>query len=161
MRRTAVLLAPMVLSLLLASGVALAVTKIGTDGPDNLMGTKGSDDLLGRGDTDWISGLGGNDVISGGPGHDDPLSSQAIGSLDGGRGADVISGGPGRDDLWDGPWPSDSAVDILDGGGGSDFLGAENRPAARDIVSCGAGRDETFVDRKDIVSGDCERIVRI
>jgi Ca2+-binding RTX toxin-like protein len=134
MRRTVVLLATTVLSLLVASGVALALTKIGTDGPDMLIGTKGSDQLLGRGGTDWIDGLGGNDVISGGPGDKNPLTSRAIGILDGGRGADVISGGPGRDWLFDGPWPGDSAVDILDGGEGSDFLDAENRPAARDIV---------------------------
>ena len=95
MRRTVVLLATMALTLLVASGVALAVTKIGTDGPDTLMGTKGSDVLSGKGGTDWIDGRGGNDVISGGPGNDDPLSSRAIGMLDGGPGADVISGGPG------------------------------------------------------------------
>ena len=35
MRRTVLLLATMVLTLLVASGVALAVTKIGTDGPDS------------------------------------------------------------------------------------------------------------------------------
>jgi hypothetical protein len=34
MRRTIVLLATMALSLLVASGVALAVTRIDTDGPD-------------------------------------------------------------------------------------------------------------------------------
>jgi hypothetical protein len=49
MRRTVVLLATMVLTLLVASGVALAVVKIGTDGPDFLIGTKGSDVLSGRG----------------------------------------------------------------------------------------------------------------
>ena len=51
--------------------------------------------------------------------------------------------------------PGDSAVDILDGGDGNDFLITENRPAAPDIVRCGAGRDFASVDRKDIVS-DCE-----
>ena len=158
MRRTVVLLATMVLTLLVASGVALAVAKIGTDGPDTLRGTKGSDVLSGRGGTDWIEGRGGSDVIRGGPGDENPLTSRAIGILDGGPGADVISGGPGVDDLIDGPWPGgDSAVDVLEGGDGSDFLDAENRPAARDIVSCGAGRDGAWVDRKDIVSDDCER----
>ena len=39
MRRTMLLLATMTLTLLVASGVALAVTKIGTDGPDTLRGT--------------------------------------------------------------------------------------------------------------------------
>ena len=85
------------------------------------------------------------------------MTSRAIGILDGGSGADIISGGPGRDDLYDGPWPGDSAVDILKGGAGNDYLDAENRPAARDIVSCGAGRDGAWVDRKDIVSADCEK----
>jgi len=162
MRRTVVLLAATILTLLLASGVALAVAKIGTDRPDFLMGTKGSDVLSGRGCTDWIEGRAGNDVIRGGPGNDhDLFFSQAIGMLDGGSGADVISGGRGRDLLFDGPWPGDSAVDILEGGDGNDFLSAENRPAARDMVSCGGGRDRAWVDRKDIVSDDCERIRRI
>jgi Ca2+-binding RTX toxin-like protein len=96
--------------------------------------------------------------LSGGPGDDNPVTSRAVGMLDGGPGADVISGGPGHDFLYAGSWPRDSAVDTLKGGDGNDFLDAENRPAARDIVSCGAGRDGAWVDRKDIVSGDCERV---
>ena len=83
MKRTIVLFATMVLSLLVVSGMALAVTKIGTDRADTLMGTKGSDVLSGRGHTDWIDGRAGNDVIKGGPGNDDPLASNAIGMLDG------------------------------------------------------------------------------
>jgi hypothetical protein len=39
MRRTILLLATMSLTLLVASGVALAVTKVGTNGPDTLRGT--------------------------------------------------------------------------------------------------------------------------
>jgi len=39
----------MALTLLVASGVALAVNKIGTDRPDFLIGTKDSDVLSGRG----------------------------------------------------------------------------------------------------------------
>jgi hypothetical protein len=45
MRRTIVLLATMTLTLLVASGVALAVTKIGTNGPDTLRGTNRADNL--------------------------------------------------------------------------------------------------------------------
>ena len=61
--------------------------------------------------------------------------------------------------LIDGPWPGDSAVDTLAGGKGNDRFLTENRPAARDIVSCGAGnRDSAEVDRKDIVGDDCERV---
>jgi Ca2+-binding RTX toxin-like protein len=160
MRRLVLLLTAMALSLLVASGVALAVIKTGIDGPDNLLGTKGSDVLSGRGGTDWIEGRAGNDIISGGPGNDsNPAQSRASGMLDGGPGADVISGGRGHDTLKGGPLV-DSAVDILEGGDGDDMLHANNRPAARDIVSCGAGIDEAGVDRKDIVSDDCEMIYR-
>src|SRR5918995_7245776 len=97
MRRTILLMVTMALTLLVASGVALAVTKIGTDGPDTLMGTKGSDQLLGRGGTDWIEGRGGKDVISGGPGNEHQLRFflSPIGMLDGGPGGGVILGGPG------------------------------------------------------------------
>jgi hypothetical protein len=49
MRRTIVLLATMTLTLLVASGVALAVTKVGTkvgtNGPDTLRGTNRADNL--------------------------------------------------------------------------------------------------------------------
>ena len=157
MRRSMLLVACMALTLLVASGVGLAVTKIGTAGPDTLMGTKGSDELLGKGRSDWIDGGAGNDLISGGPGDDDPLSP-AIGNLIGGSGADVISGGSGGDLMYDG---GDSAVDILYGGEGNDFIiSSSYRPSARgDIVRCGAGKhDSAEVDRKDIVADDCERI---
>ncbi len=79
MRRLVLLLTAMALSLLVASGVALALIKTGTDGPDTIMGTKGSDELVGRGGTDWIDGRTGKDVISGGPGDDNPVTSRAIG----------------------------------------------------------------------------------
>ena len=156
MRRTIVCLATMALTLLVASGVALAVIKVGGPGPDTLMGTKGSDTLAGRGSSDWIDGRAGKDVINGGPGDDDPLSP-SIGNLDGGPGADIMSGGSGDDLMYDG---GDFAADILHGGDGNDFIIASsyNRPAARDIVSCGAGRDFASVDSKDIVRDDCERV---
>ena len=156
MRVVALVLAGMALVLLLASGVALALTKFGGPGADTLMGTKGSDKLLGRGSSDWIDGRGGKDVIRGGRGSDNVLSP-AIGQLDGGGGADLRSGGPGGDDLNDGPF-SDASVDRLMGGDGNDFLISANGPVARDIVDCGAGRDDfAAVDRKDTVR-DCERV---
>jgi hypothetical protein len=57
MRRTILLMATMALTLMVASGVALAITKIGTDGHDTLLGTKGPDVLSGRGGTDSVDGL--------------------------------------------------------------------------------------------------------
>src|SRR5687768_18549228 len=70
MRRTIVLLATMTITLLVASGVALAVTKIGTDGPDTLRGTNGDDNLIGKGGNDDLYALNGRDTLVGGPGKD-------------------------------------------------------------------------------------------
>ncbi len=66
MRRTILLLATMTLTLLVASGVALAVTKIGGPGPDTLRGTNGADNLLGNGGNDVLYALGGRDNLLGG-----------------------------------------------------------------------------------------------
>ena len=113
MRRFILLLAAMSAALVEASGVALALTKVGGPGGDTLRGTKGSDTLIGKG---------------------------------------------GRDMMIDGPVRGDSAADTLGGGKGNDNLLTFNRPAARDIVGCGAGRDSADVDRKDVVGDDCERV---
>jgi hypothetical protein len=53
MRRVVLVLAAMALAMLLASGVAWAVTKIGTNGPDTLRGTTKSDNLVGRAATTY------------------------------------------------------------------------------------------------------------
>ena len=70
MRRTILQVATMALTLLVASGVALAVNKIGTDGPDTLRGTNGTDNLIGKGGNDILFALGGKDTLIGGPGKD-------------------------------------------------------------------------------------------
>jgi hypothetical protein len=70
MRRVVCVLAAMALALLLASGVALALTKIGTNGPDTLKGTNGNDNLLGKGANDRLFTLNGRDTLLGGPGKD-------------------------------------------------------------------------------------------
>ena len=71
MRRTIVLLATMTLTLLVASGVALAINEIGTDGPDTLKGTNGADNLFGKGGNDTLFALAGNDNLLGGAGKDE------------------------------------------------------------------------------------------
>ena len=70
MRRTLLSLTTMVVALLLASGVAWAVNKIGTDGPDTLKGTNGDDNLIGKGGNDDLYSLNGRDTLLGGPGKD-------------------------------------------------------------------------------------------
>ena len=174
MRRTVLLLATMALTLLVASGVALAVTRIGTDGPDILRGTTGDDNLVGLGGNDRIfGGLRGNDNLLGGPGKDLVIGGTAdyrrgggdrtvVGGpgndlLAGGRGSDNVVGDAGNDYLSDGP-SSDSSVDKLSGGDGTDVATPINKPASKDIVSCGAGKDWVLVDRKDVVAPDCEKL---
>jgi Ca2+-binding RTX toxin-like protein len=64
-----------------------------------------------------------------------------------------LSGGPGKD-VVDGA----AGADTISGGAGDDIFLTYNRPAGKDVVSCGGGHDEVFADRADVVSGDCERV---
>ena len=71
MRRTILIVVAMALILLVVSGVALAVNKIGTDGPDTLRGTSKGDNLLGQDGNDILfAGEGGRDNLVGGAGKD-------------------------------------------------------------------------------------------
>src|SRR5215213_6217877 len=103
MKRTILLVATMALTLLVASGVALAVTKIGGPGPDTLRGTNGADNLLGKGGNDALFGLGGSDNLLGDAGKDWVLggNERRAGGGDknllGGPGNDGVLGGEGSD----------------------------------------------------------------
>src|SRR5215217_5537831 len=70
MRRAILLLTVMIAALVLGSGIALAVNKVGTQGRDFLKGTDGADHLVGRGDDDRIFSLAAKDILIGGPGKD-------------------------------------------------------------------------------------------
>ncbi len=70
--------------------------------------------------------------------------SDAANHLYGSYGDDVITGGKGRDEL--------------NGEDGDDRLDARDGEADR--VDCGPGKDVALVDRADLVSSNCERIVR-
>src|SRR5215208_7121660 len=145
MRRTILLLATMALTLLVASGVALAVTRIGTDGPDTLRGTNGADNLLGGNDA--LFSLGGRDTLLGGEGKDWVLGGNQQRAL----------GGDGKDHLTDGERRG-GATDILTGGDGNDVIDPFNKPAKRDVVTCGGGFDRVLADRADVVAPDCEKV---
>jgi Ca2+-binding RTX toxin-like protein len=176
MRRTIVLLATMTLTLLVASGVALAVTKIGTDGPDYFRGTNGDDILIGKGGNDILNSQAGNDDLLGGRGKDvvvggksccdesdfsggdkNLLGGRGNDAVVGGRGADNIVGDDGNDLVSDGP-NLESSTDKLSAGGGNDVVGVFNDPAFKDLVACGGGFDRVFADKKDLVASDCERV---
>jgi len=174
MRRTIVLLATMALTLLVASGVALAVNKIGTNGPDTLRGTNGDDTLIGKGGNDTLLSLRGRDNLLGGPGKDCLLCVTA--SLNNTGGDKILLGGPGNDIVWAGKG-SDIVVgaegndyinddryrefskDVVSGGPGNDVIDVMHYRSARDLVVCGSGFDRVGADRKDVVAPDCEKVV--
>ena len=172
MRRTILLLATMALTLLVASGVALAVTKIGTNGHDVLKGTAGKDNLLGLGGQDDIFGKGGSDNLVGGPGKDNVLGGDerrprgGDKNLDGGEGNDAVLGGRGSDNIVGGDGNDllvdgnlrESSEDKVAGGDGNDVIDVVNRPAVKDLVACGGGFDRVLADRKDTVARDCEKV---
>ena len=172
MRRVALVLTAMALALLLASGVALAANKVGTNGPDTLRGTNKADNLLGRGANDILLALAGNDNLLGGPGKDIVYGgdeNRLLGgdkNMVGGRGNDVLLGGVGSDNILgeegndlvaDGP-DGDLATDKLSAGEGNDVVEVFTDPPSKDLVSCGSGFDRVFANRKDVVAPDCERV---
>jgi Ca2+-binding RTX toxin-like protein len=169
MRRVILLLTVMAATLAVASGVAFAVNKIGTNGPDTLRGTNKDDNLLGRGGNDDIFGLGGNDNLRGEEGKDNVFGgnerrpSGGDKNLLGGEGNDRVLGGTGSDNLVGGEdndlVDGGPGADDITGGDGTDLLGPINAPAGRDVVLCGDGFDRVWVDRKDEVAPDCEKVI--
>jgi Ca2+-binding RTX toxin-like protein len=175
MKRLILLLAAMAATMVVASGVALAVNKIGTNGPDTLRGTNKADNLIGLGGNDRIFGLAGKDNMLGGPGKDLVVGgtlNRSFGgdkNVVGGRGNDALIGGldsdnvvgeEGNDLLIDGDNAEVSVPqrDHLSGGDGNDVISSINKPADVDVVVCGSGFDRVLVDRKDVVAPDCEKV---
>ncbi len=127
---------------------------MGRGGNDILLALAGNDNLHGGTGKDIVHGgkergfSGGDKNLAGGPGND---------SVIGGRGSDNILGEEGNDLVIDGP-DREFATDKLSAGDGNDAVGAVNRPAFKDIVTCGGGFDRLIVDRKDVVAPDCEKV---
>jgi Ca2+-binding RTX toxin-like protein len=175
MRRVALVLGAMALALLLASGVALAVNKIGTDGPDTLRGTNGDDNLIGKGGNDVLHSLNGRDTLLGGSGKDCLLCRArhefrffaGDKNLLGGTGNDLIWTGKGSDDVV-GAEGNDLLIDDgfrefskdhFSGGPGNDVIDVMHYRSARDRVVCGGGFDRVAADSNDVVAPDCEKVV--
>ena len=175
MRRAILLLTVMAAALVLGSGIALAVNKVGTQGRDFLKGTGGADNLVGRADNDRIFSLAGKDILIGGTGkdllwggairslhHDLPVDYTSSGGekkLVGGSGNDVLYGGR-RSDIILGNEGNDFLI-------GNDFLSGnagEYSHPVKDTLSGGEGNDVFAVDNdpagKDVVTcgGDFDRV---
>jgi hypothetical protein len=68
-----------------------------------------------------------------------------------------VLGEEGNDFLHDGP-EREFATDRLTAGDGNDVVAVVNRPAFKDLVTCGEGFDRVIADRKDVLADDCERV---
>ena len=177
MRRTLLLLSTMMLALLLASGVAWAVNKVGTNGPDTLRGTNGNDNLSGKGgNNDKLFSLNGRDNLLGGAGKDcllcatrqfrgfagdkNLLGGPGNDYVLGGKGSESVVGGEGNDLLSD-PGDREFSKDRYSGGPGNEVIDVVHFRGASDRVVCGSGFDRVVADSNDVVAPDCEKVVVI
>jgi hypothetical protein len=174
MRWAILVVAVMALTLLVASGLALAVNKVGTDGRNFLKGTDKADNLIGNDANDLIFGLAGNDNLLGGSGKDIVFGGTFERSLGGsknvaggdgndfvagGKGSDKIMGGAGNDYLFEGAEPGVAKLDSLFAGAGNDAVWVLNwDPTGKDVLSCGSGFDRVLADRTDSIADDCEKV---
>jgi Ca2+-binding RTX toxin-like protein len=118
----------------------------GGDGDDVLNGSASNRALQ-------FFGGAGNDVITGGARADTLAGGEGDDTITGGRGADVLDGGNGNDVLDDGV--TDSAQDVLIGGGGADtFVRRQRNP----MGSPAPLFDELMVDFS-ATDGDVTKII--
>jgi Ca2+-binding RTX toxin-like protein len=181
MRRSVLLLASTALVVLLASGVAVAITVVnctggpceGTGGVDRIQGTENRDEIYAYGSADDVTGGDGADKILAGSGHDQILGDYSASGSDGagndriygeaGRdyiygtgGADLIAGGPGDDYLDASEFPDDvPGEDTVKGGSDNDEIHADD--GLYDFINCGGGqRDKVVYDRGLDTVAKCE-----
>ena len=135
---------------------------VGTSGRDTRRGTARSDVIFGRAGNDVLRGLGRADCLYGDSGADRLLGGTGGDRLFGGAGNDTLSGEAGNDRLSGGAGndtlSGGSGTDRISGGAGRDRINA--RDGRRERIGCGPGRDRATVDRRDIVSRDCEVVRR-
>ena len=131
MKRTTGVLGATCLVILLSAGPALAALPliVGTNAGERITGTKNAEE---------IRALGGSDEITDG------------------LGGDLVYGNRGGDNLIG--YGGDTSLDRFYGGRGNDIVQSRDVPAAKDVVSCGAGTDKVLAaDKKDVVRDDCEK----
>jgi Ca2+-binding RTX toxin-like protein len=137
MRRTIALLTTMVLTLLVATSVAMAdvyVTKTcsysgncyGTSANDILHGGEGNNKIYGYRGNDGLFGNSGEDDLygdSGGGPNGGPFNNGGDDYINGGSGFDRLYGGSGDDHMYDGG----DGPDLFVGGGGNDFMVSQDK----------------------------------
>jgi Ca2+-binding RTX toxin-like protein len=89
---------------------------LGSSGHDVVFGSAANNRLFGNAGNDYLLGNGGNDSLDGGAGDDELLGGLGDDSLTGGAGIDQLFGEDGNDKLY----AKDGAIDLVDGGAGTD-----------------------------------------
>ena len=127
----------------------LAVTIVGTNGPEVIVGTPGNDVIAGLGGDDEIYGGDGEDVICGGTG-DDYIEGQGDEDiLFGDQGDDILDGGSaGCCDV-----PSNTGDDVISGGQGDDVIHSSDFPQAGNSLYGDQGNDTIFLWRAGLAIG--------
>jgi len=158
-RRAALSLAAMGLTLVATSGMALAQgggtcaagSCLSTPGGDLMIGTPYSNGRHGLGSNDLIRGLGGNDFLTGDTHNAAVDGGSGEDRVEGEAGDDLVKGGRGDDRVIGG-----SGGDVLRGGSGADRIEAQDGFA--DVISCGASSGDLVVFDPDLdsVAADCE-----
>jgi Ca2+-binding RTX toxin-like protein len=172
MRRTILLLATMAMTLLMASGAALAATihcpnvpptgspattlycygtsmadtMFGSDLQDNMYGKGGADTMHGYGSADYLLGEKGSDHLYGDAGADYSLwgGAEVAGTFPD-NSDDYVHGGSGADIIYGGF--AQGGVDRIYGEGGNDIIDASQRnnsfsPVTKEIIDCGSGASD-------------------
>ena len=105
---------------------------IGGDGDDFINSSRGHNIAIGGRGDDLVRGGMHRDLVIGGPGNDTMVGLEGVDRMRGGPGDDRIGGHEGDDYIYAGP--------------GEDF------------VLCSTGFDQVFIERRDRVMADCERV---
>jgi Ca2+-binding RTX toxin-like protein len=133
-------LTTIVVTLLLAGGVAWAANITCTGGPIVCMGTQQNDRITGSLLDDDIQALGGLDVVTARAGDD---------TVDGGRNRDDIFGGPGGDGLFGGPGPDD-----IDGNAGTTAASEPPYPFDCTLTDDETGTVLAFTEGTQVLLGE-------
>ena len=165
------MLASLATALLLAGGVALAITRdcragadycIGTADNDTLNGSPERDKIYGKGGNDALRGYGEEDVLSGGNGDDMVRGGAEDDRMPSTPGVDKLYGGPGNDRIEDHSYDNSDNHDpnLLSGGSGDDYLYGYNKlyGGSGDDVIHGSSTEAGF--RRIIVGGPGEDDIR-
>jgi Ca2+-binding RTX toxin-like protein len=161
MRKTILLLASMASAVLLASGVAWAITTIDCKASKSCQGTGGDDVITGTASRDVIIPYDGTDIVYADPpnkpltnpptfpkegGNDDVRHSFGDDTIYGGPGNDTLRGGRGNDKIYGGPGKDLIDCAYLETRSGDTGDTAYYTPGQDTVVDC---KDKIFPDPTD------------